>query len=453
MTGSGFRVLLPVAAMLARGASRPERRRRPLLVGCSALATFFLLGAVNQLLIRGTTVTQWAGLVSEEDLRPGTALGLALLVVPVLALLHQAGRVTQAARERRLAALRLAGATPGDVRLLGAVEAVRAGTAGAVIGSLGYVAAQRIAMAVLHVHDTGRYAVPLWPIPLVVAVVVAAAVVTSLRVSRRVVVSPVRVTRRASRPAPAAVTLILLPLGVLVMVVGGQTQDVDKVGVPLFYLGGALTAVGVAAGAGRLILASARLAGRWARTPETLLAARALEADPRAASRTMAVVGLVVAGGTGSAVIEWDVLQQAAVDHAGVDLFWLVSIGSTWLGLLFALLVAVTALVVHQAEVLLEDGRSTAALAAAGVPVAALRRTALRRTIIAATPVCAAAALATAVGMAAGLYTSASWGLAAWMAARALLMVAVAIASASAVTLVSNRFLTRAAAPDRLRAE
>ncbi|TDC60642.1 FtsX-like permease family protein [Actinomadura sp. GC306] len=447
MSGGRTRVLFAVAAMLARGTSRAERRRRRLLVAGAALATFLLLGAVNLLLIRGTTQTRWAGLVAEEGLRPGTALALALLVVPVLALLHQFGRVAQATQERRLAALRLAGATPRDVRLLGVVEAVRVGTVGALIGTVGYVAGQQAAMAALGVRDTARYAISPWPVPLVLLVVVAAAALVGLRVSRHVVVSPLSVARRASRPAPSRYSVLPLALGLPVLVAAGFLGDGWRMWP--FALGAVLVIAGIAAGAARVILESARLAGRWARTPETLLAARALEADPRAGGRTMAVVALVAAFGTATGVITWDVVRA----NSDTDQFWVVSLGLTYGALLFALLVAVTALVVHRAEGLLEGGRSLAALAAAGAPAASLRRSALRQTLIAATPICGIGALAALLGMAPFLFATPDLPMIAWTVGHALLMVALAVSAAAAVTLLSNRLLTRAAAPANLRAE
>ncbi|TDB90426.1 FtsX-like permease family protein [Actinomadura sp. 7K534] len=451
MTGGRTRDLFAVAAMLARGTSRGERRRRRLLVSGAALATFFLLGAANLLLIRGTTQTEWAGLVAEEGLRPGTALALALLVVPVLALLHQVGRVAQAAQERRLAALRLAGATPRDVRLLGVAEALRVGTVGALIGTVGYVAGQQAAMAALGVGDTARYAIPPWPVPAVMALVVAAAALVSLRVSRHVVVSPLSVARRASRPAPSPYTILPLALGLPIVVAGAFIDAAWNLW--LIALGAVLAVAGIAAGAARVILESARLAGRWARTPETLLAARTLEADPRAGGRTMAVVALVVFFGTATGVVTWDVVQTGGLFDDPEDRFWLVSLGLTYGALLFALLVAVTALVVHRAEALLEGGRSMAALAAAGAPVASLRRSTLRQTLIAATPVCAIGALTALLGMAPGLFLTPDLPMVAWTAGHALFMVALAVAAAAAVTALSNRLLTRAAAPANLRAE
>lgn len=451
MTDGRVRFLFAVAAMLARGASRDERHRRRLLVAGAALATFFLLGAANLLLMRGSTPTRWAGLVAEEGLRPGTALVLALLVVPVLALLHQVGRVAQAAQERRLAALRLAGATPRDVRLLGAVEAIRTGAGGAVIGAVVYVSGQQAAMTALGVRDTARFAAPPWLVPVVLALVVAAAAAVRLPVSRHVVVSPVSVARRASRPGPSSYTVLPLVLGLAVLVVNGFAGR-GTAGA-LFVLGVILVITGTVAGAAHVILASARLAGRWARTPETLLAARVMEADPRALGRSMAVVALVVAFSTVTGFVTWDAVRSGDVIGGSTERFWLVSTSLVYGALQFALLVAVTALVVHRAEALLEGRRSMAALAAAGAEVACLRRSALRQTLIAATPVCAIGALAALAAMAPLLIAAGDPLTTAWTVGYAALMVVLAVTAAAAVTALSGRLLTRAASPARLRIE
>jgi FtsX-like permease family protein len=72
---------------------------------------------------------------------------MALLILPALAFLHQAGRIAQATRERRLAALRLAGATPQDVRRLNAIEAARVSVIGAILGGTAFAVAERAALA------------------------------------------------------------------------------------------------------------------------------------------------------------------------------------------------------------------------------------------------------------------------------------------------------------------
>jgi hypothetical protein len=168
----------------------------------------------------------------------------------------------------------------------------------------------------------------------------------------------------------------------------------------------------------------------------------------------MAVVGLVVMFGTGTGSIEWDVIGNARDVDGAVDDFWLVSLGLTNAALLFALLVAVSALVVHRAESLLESGRSTAVLAATGAPLRSLRRSALRQTLIAATPVCLIAALAALVGMTPGVFELAvDPALIAWTAGRGLLMVVLAVAVATLVTVLSGRLPARAASPVHLRTQ
>ncbi|GAA2633757.1 hypothetical protein [Streptomyces vastus] len=56
-------------------------------------------------------------------------LGVALLVMPVIVLAAAAGRLGAARREQRLAALRLAGATPRQIIAMTAAEAAAVGGA------------------------------------------------------------------------------------------------------------------------------------------------------------------------------------------------------------------------------------------------------------------------------------------------------------------------------------
>lgn len=55
---------------------------------------------------------------------------------------YQSSRLASADRERRLSALRLAGATPAQVRLLGALETTRAAVLGTVAGAATYLLLQ-----------------------------------------------------------------------------------------------------------------------------------------------------------------------------------------------------------------------------------------------------------------------------------------------------------------------
>lgn len=69
----------------------------------------------------------------DESLRLLAGVGLVVLLVPSLVLIASASRLTAASRERRLAALRLAGATPGQVTGMVAAETGIAAIAGALL--------------------------------------------------------------------------------------------------------------------------------------------------------------------------------------------------------------------------------------------------------------------------------------------------------------------------------
>jgi hypothetical protein len=188
-----------------------------------------------------------------------------------------------------------------------------------------------------------------------------------------------------------------------------------------------------------LIRVYAHLAGRRARSPETLLAARLVEADPRAWARALSVVSLTVFFGAGAGA------QQAGMDysqaHALVDL-----------ALLVALVTSAAALVVHQAEELIDHRRSFATLAASGVPARALGGVLVRQAVIAALPVCVVAAVsgtAVVVLTLLDIYEVQRLG---WAATRAVAMAGIGILAAVLVALAARPLLRSALHLERLRA-
>jgi hypothetical protein len=141
--------LLRVAAMIGRGGSRTERARARLIATGAALATWFLFGAANVLALHGQ-LDDRLGPVANRGTRPGTAFAFGLMILPVAAFLYQTARLASPDRERRLAALRLAGATPRQVRLLGAVETTRSAALGTVCGAVAYVLLEWSIRGLLH---------------------------------------------------------------------------------------------------------------------------------------------------------------------------------------------------------------------------------------------------------------------------------------------------------------
>ncbi|MEU0884016.1 FtsX-like permease family protein [Lentzea sp. NPDC005914] len=229
-----------------------------------------------------------------------TRVGLVVLVVPCLVLVASAARLTAAKRERRLAALRLAGASPRQVVVMTAAETA----VGAVVGSvLGVVLAQPFSHITAKIPWEGGTwypgdFVPSTAVVVAVAVLapvlVVAAAITGLR---RVVQKPLAAEEkrqvRSWRLLMIAGAMGVFFLGIMY---AQQVSGDNQFTVVLLGLGAvafALVLAGpvVTAWVGRFFVS------RWHK-PSTLLAGRRLSGDPVAAFRGSA--GVVIAVFTGS---------------------------------------------------------------------------------------------------------------------------------------------------------
>ncbi len=226
-----------------------------------------------------------------------SVVALAILA-PVLIFIATATRLSTARREQRFAAMRLVGATRRQVSLLAATESVVAGVAGVAAG-FGIFFLLRIPVA--GIPFIGQ---PFFPAELslslrdalivAIGVPVAAAVAARLAL-RRVRISPLGVTRRATPPPPRAWQILPLLAGFAELgffTVHGKPASPtgqDLAVVPGF----ALIIAGLVLAGPWLTMAIARVMARRTSRPGTLLAARRLADDPRGAFR--AVSGLVLA--------------------------------------------------------------------------------------------------------------------------------------------------------------
>ncbi|ETK31643.1 FtsX-like permease family protein [Microbispora sp. ATCC PTA-5024] len=225
------------------------------------------------------------------------AVGVTGLVLPVLVFVSMVTRLAAARRERRFAAMRLAGATPGQI---GVVAAVEAGAA-AVTGTAGGFAAFHLLRPVVAGFPLDGWSffpsdlAPAAPYAaLVGAGVPALAAATAMVSLRRVRISPLGVSRRAVAPRPGRRRLFLLPAGLAAFVpavlVSLHSDSPGAVaGVVLAF---AAIVAGIVAAGPSLTAAVGRALGRT-RGPAGLLAGRRLQADPSAGFR--AVSGLVLA--------------------------------------------------------------------------------------------------------------------------------------------------------------
>ncbi|WP_112247429.1 FtsX-like permease family protein [Kribbella monticola] len=218
------------------------------------------------------------------------AFGVALVLFPLLSLVGQAAGVAAKRRERRLAALRLAGATRSQVLRLSAVEQAVIGFAGAVAGLVGYtvlsplIARIPIGGGQWYLHDlTASW----WVVLIVLAAVPLLSVISALIGLGRVSITPLGVVRGQTRKATSALRLGLLVIGPVMLGIVGT--------------GGALLpiviAVGMAALAVRIVGPWAvqvigRILARTANGPVGLLAGRRLVDDPKGAFRPVAALVL-----------------------------------------------------------------------------------------------------------------------------------------------------------------
>ncbi len=441
-----MRTLFPVAGMLGRGGSPAERSRRRLQATGAALAALFLLAAVGVLALHGH-LDQSLGPVSDPGTRGGTAFALCLLVLPVAAFLYQTGRLATADRERRLAALRLAGATPGQVRLLGMVETARSGMIGAVIGAVVFVPLWWGGRSLAGLSGLGM---PPVRSVAAIALVIMVSAVSGLLAGRHVVATPLGVTRRSRQGRPHWYGLVVVALGAVFL----TCASLSRIGLTImpwrltFLVGGALLLVGLMLSTTRLVWFSARVVGDRARTAETLLAARTLEADARPWGRTLAVVCLATIIGTITGILEEEILSQP--DR--LDPFWKTSFALVSAALLVGIAVTTVALLVHQAEHLLENGAVLAGLHASGTSEHELRRVLVRQALIAAVPPCVIAALTGLVSLLDSAPPQQAWRL--LPLANGVLVGGLAVLGAVlAASVGSRRRLRHAIAPARLRTE
>jgi hypothetical protein len=220
------------------------------------------------------------------------------ILAPVLIFIATATRLSAARREERFAAMRLVGATRRQVSLLAATESTTAAVLGAALG-FGIFFLLRAPVAAIPFIGAPFFASELTlslPDVLVVALGVPLAAAVAARLAlHRVHISPLGVARRATPRPPGAwrVVPLLAGLGELAYwsVIGHPATVSGQI--EAFVSSFAIILVGLFIAGPWLTMAAARIMARWTSRPGTLIAARRLADDPRAAFR--AVSGLVLA--------------------------------------------------------------------------------------------------------------------------------------------------------------
>ncbi|MGI5454883.1 FtsX-like permease family protein [Streptomyces sp. CA-249302] len=397
---------LRLAWLLTRGSDQREWWRVLLTAVGAALATGIGLVVAALLPLQGHhEVTVGAGLLDEPGTRAGVIVALMLLLIPVAGFLGQCARIGAVHRDRRLAGLRLAGATPGQVRRIAALESGLACLVGSAAATL--VAVPTL-LALWHHPDPLSSA---GMVLVAVLVPVLGAVVSAVAL-RRVVASPLGWIRRV-RPAAGPGRLFRVATGLLVLL-ALYIATTPFFGNPVDFALGPFTVFAMCLLAGAVSVwltgASARQLGEGfaarARRPELLIAAERLRDDPWAAARTHAAVLLVTVVASGFTgvreVLLADLHRSSREGSLGTDLsFYTSGLGLTAAAVLVALALVLTALAVGTAESLATRRRGLAAQAAAGVPHGVLARAMLLETALPLAPAVAAAGVG---GLAIGIW-------------------------------------------------
>jgi len=247
--------------------------------------------------------TQWVTSISTAPapevftpfFRYAFGVGVLAVVFPMLVLISTATRLAADRREERFAALRLVGGTPGDIRVIASVESVVSAFCGAVLGVAIFLLV-RPALAGAALIGTRYFESQLTPtiwgyLAMLVGVPLAAAVAALISL-RRVQISPLGVSRRATPKPPAFWRLIPLVLGLGLYVYGLSKTTHKSIGAPA-YPGLLLTMIGLVIAGPYLTSAASRLFGRLIPGSSALLSTRRLADNPKRAFRS--VTGLVLA--------------------------------------------------------------------------------------------------------------------------------------------------------------
>jgi hypothetical protein len=226
-----------------------------------------------------------------------SVVALAVLA-PVLIFIAAATRLSAARREERFAAIRLAGATRKQVSVLAATESTVAGILGVAAG-FGIFFLLRIPVAGIpfigQPFFPGELTLSLRDVLVVAVGVPVAAAVAARLALRRVRISPLGVARRATPNPPRAWRVVPLLAGLAELgfwAVHGHPASIPGQ-IQAFVSSFALIIAGLFIAGPWLTMAAARVMSRWTSRPSTLIAARRLADDPRAAFR--AVSGLILA--------------------------------------------------------------------------------------------------------------------------------------------------------------
>lgn len=326
--------------------------------------------------------------VADSGLRGGTAAGALFLVVPFVLFAFQALRTGTAARERRLAALSLAGATRSDLRRLALLEGTRAAVLGTVLAGPAYLLVWLVLGPAL---PNGAKMLPNPDFDLLLGWLALVLVggplggLLAMQAGRVAAVSPLGLARRRQRPL-TGVDVATPIISALLVVVSFQLIEESPVGLILMLI--AVIALAISVGPW-FILLTGRLAANRGELLNTL-AGRRLIADVRSPGR---IVGVLLSVGISFGIIAVLVADVMRDEYADDRSFYLAGAGAAAGCAVVAAIVATSALVVGANEQILDNTRATAILVALAASPTFVLQIVRRQMILAAVPITVIGAL------------------------------------------------------------
>ncbi|GAA1549469.1 hypothetical protein GCM10009804_02420 [Kribbella hippodromi] len=378
--------------LLARSRTPADRGRVRLATAAFALSGALLINALHVARLGGGELSRQvhSAYIAQSGLRPGLIAVLVVLALSTAGLAVQALRLGTAARERRLAALRLAGASSRQVRQLSVTDTAMAGLAGGLLAGPVYLLLSLVFAALpqvtrvfpgLELLDAALWA------PVVATTTAVAALTGSLL--HHVGPGPHQPQSRTRWRSSLVAGPFLIVLGLL-----SSTY--------LGLLASPITLAGIAVLAGISTRRWIRAVGRWLQRsgdPANLLTGVRLTNAERSATRMCVLLGLggFVIGALADAIVSMLADNQYAADAT----FYATGYGLAITGMLLITLTVLATIIVGVADQLVDQRRQLAGLTALGVDLPFLRRVIRRQLTVVAAP-------ALSVGLLLGVVTGMS---------------------------------------------
>lgn len=411
---------------LAFAGTRADRARVSITAFGAAAAVFFLLCTVTVMAVVPESGRYTNRMLTDSAILENVYSLMILFTVPIMFFVGQCARLGAPSRDRRLAAFRVAGASPEQVVRIAAAETGVAVLIGTALGAVAYFTG-RILLDSPRPDGTRPLPTDVLPSPFAVFIILIGvpvlATLLTVVLLRRVAITPFDVVRRSERRRVRAWPGLLGVVGLLGLMALDPLSRSDivrsgRLGAAEFPLAllwvltcTVLLMLGLMLSTTWIGHLGARLLLRLTRRPSALIAARQTLADPYEGSRTYSVIQVTTAFFGAAMMVKSYMFtkvvastaseQERARLHGDTPSDYTSTVAFhtevfELLNMVMLALIGVAALTLLVA--LVETGvarrRTLAALVATGTPRAVLARALCWRVLIPAIPGIAAASLA-----------------------------------------------------------